>query len=267
MEPFAADIRAHAAGFAVEPLPAETTECAAAALAMAGIAMSVSGETTPLSGYEHVISHGLDFLRLASGRELNFHGEQVALGSLISARTIDSLLARRLPGKDRWRTAPVAESLAALDTLISEAPFFGGEEDVLTEKERGGRIAALRERIEAARKEFALEYRKKWARWETASSLLPSFVESWPVLCADLARLTVRAGELEPLLRKANLPVRPRDMAFPVTEQELRWAIRFAPFVRLRMNVADLLFWMGEDPLNTSGWQAQGRRTGGKHPG
>ncbi|MDX9821183.1 MAG: iron-containing alcohol dehydrogenase [Syntrophales bacterium] len=267
MEPFAPDIRAHAAGFASEPLPEETTECAAAALAMAGIAMSVSGETTPLSGYEHVISHGLDFLRLTSGRELNFHGEQVALGSLISARTIDSLLTRDLPGKSRWRTAPVAESLATLETLISEAPFFGGEEDALGEKARAGRIAAMRDRIEAAREEFALEYRKKWTRWEAAASRLSSFIESWPDLRVDLSRLTVRAGELEPLLRKANLPVRPRDMAFPATEHELRWAIRFAPFVRLRMNVADLLFWMGEDPLNTSGWQAQGRRTGGKHPG
>ncbi|HOG16333.1 MAG TPA: iron-containing alcohol dehydrogenase [Syntrophales bacterium] len=255
MEPFAPDIRAHATGFAVEPLPPETTECAAAALAMAGIAMSVSGETTPLSGYEHVISHGLDFLRLTSGRELNFHGEQVALGSLISARTIDGLLARGLPEKDRWRTGPVAESLAGLDALIAEAPFFGGEEDALTAQERAGRIEAVRERIEAARKEFALEYRKKWSRWEAASSCLPSFIESWPTLRADLARLTVRAGEMEPLLRKARLPVRPGDMTAPATEQELRWAIRFAPFVRLRMNVADLLFWMGEDPLTASGGQ------------
>ena len=253
MEPFAPAIRAGASGFASEPLPAETTEAAAAALAMAGIAMSVSGETTPLSGYEHVISHGLDFLRLTSGRELNFHGEQVALGSLISARTIDGLLARDLPEPVRWRTIPVGESLSALDTLISRAPFFGGEEDLLDPEQRTLRIGALRDRIEAARREFALEYRKKWERWERAAARLSSFIESWPGLQPDLARLTVRAEEIAPLLRKANLPVRPQDTTLPTTERELHWAIRFSPFVRLRMNVADLLYWMGEDPLASSG--------------
>ena len=92
MEPFAGGIREAADGFASYPLPQEATACTAAALAMAGISMSTAGETTPLSGFEHVISHGLDFLRLTAGRELVFHGEQVALGSLVSARTIDRLL-------------------------------------------------------------------------------------------------------------------------------------------------------------------------------
>jgi glycerol-1-phosphate dehydrogenase [NAD(P)+] len=64
MEPFAGGIREVADGFAGDALPQETTACTAAALAMAGISMSTAGETTPLSGFEHVISHGLDFLRL-----------------------------------------------------------------------------------------------------------------------------------------------------------------------------------------------------------
>ena len=80
MEPFAGGIREAADGFAGYPLPQEATACTAAALAMAGISMSTAGETTPLSGFEHVISHALDFLRLTAGRELVFHGEQVASG-------------------------------------------------------------------------------------------------------------------------------------------------------------------------------------------
>lgn len=255
MAPFAEGIRENATGFSREPLPPDTTACTAAALSMAGIAMSTAGETTPLSGYEHVISHALDFLRLASGRDLVLHGEQVALGSLISARTIDRLLElTALPG-NIWRLESAKESFERLSALIASAPFFGDGETRLSEDERMRRVALPAERLEAARREFTNEYDKKSRRWQETAAMRKDFSAAWDDIKKNLARLTLRAEDMEMLLRQSGLPCKPEETSPPTTAQELIWAMRFSPFIRSRMNIADFVYWMGKDPatiLNNS---------------
>jgi glycerol-1-phosphate dehydrogenase [NAD(P)+] len=237
MEPFVAGIKANAPGFTLHPLPPETTACTAAALAMAGIAMSVAGETTPLSGFEHVISHGLDFLHLLSGRELVLHGEQVALGSVISARTIDWLLEQSIPGSRGWQAESTEHCLAGLDELLALAPFGDGPFQ-----------ASFPEKMAAAKQEFHTEYRKKSERWLKAGDQRIAFASAWTDIKKQLARLTIRAGEMEELIKQAGLPTRPGETDPPTRDQEFHWAVRFAPFIRSRMNIADLIFWIGEDP-------------------
>ena len=241
MEPFAAGIRAAADGFASYPLPQEATACTAAALAMAGISMSTAGETTPLSGFEHVISHGLDFLRLTAGRELVFHGEQVALGSLVSARTFDRLLAIENLKNVAWLDEDIGQSLRILEERMAKAPLPRS-----TDAASGD---PYRERMAAARAEFSAEYRKKTERWAAARPRIGSFVDAWGDIRLELARLTMRAGELEPLLKKSGLPCRTGETDPPTTDDEFRWAVAFSPFVRVRMNLSDLLFWMGREDL------------------
>ncbi len=236
MEPFAGGIRTVADGFAGYPLPQEATACTAAALAMAGISMSTAGETTPLSGFEHVISHALDFQRLTAGRELVFHGEQVALGSLVSARTIDRLLAINNLKDIVWRDDDIGQSLRVLEERMEAVPLL-----------RPG--DPYRERVDAARAEFSAEYAKKSERWAAARPRIGSFVDSWEDIRLELTRLTMRAAEMEPLLMKSGLPCRPGETTPPTTEEEFRWAVAFSPFVRLRMNLSDLLFWMGREDL------------------
>jgi glycerol-1-phosphate dehydrogenase [NAD(P)+] len=244
MEPFATGIRTNATGFTQYPLSGETTACTAAALAMAGIAMSTAGETTPLSGYEHVISHGLDFLRLVSGRELVFHGEQVALGSLVSARTIDWLIGLTALQDGLWRLESTADVFSHLAGMITAAPIFGSEDPPLTERE----MAALTEKLAVARQEFANEYEKKSVRWQKTDFQRKAFTAEWVDIKQDLARLTLRATDMEKLLRQSGLPCKPEETTPPTTDKELRWAIGFAPFVRSRMNIADLIYWIGKDP-------------------
>ncbi|MDZ4158518.1 MAG: iron-containing alcohol dehydrogenase, partial [Anaerolineaceae bacterium] len=55
----------------------------AKAISLAGIAMSLTHTTTPLSGYEHIISHVLDMQAEANNQPLAQHGTQVALASII----------------------------------------------------------------------------------------------------------------------------------------------------------------------------------------
>jgi glycerol-1-phosphate dehydrogenase [NAD(P)+] len=243
MEPFADGIRENAGGFSVPVLPKETCRCIAAALAMAGIAMSVSGETTPLSGFEHVISHGLDFLRLTSGRELVFHGEQVGLACLTSARAIDWLLAVERVEDLKWLADPEITGLALLNGLLDEAPFQGGPAGTIPLCEPA-RIEEIRE---AARREFLKEYGMKARRWKEAMAGLPDFAAQWPAIKDHLRRITVRTPEMASLAAGAGLPLRPEDTVPPTTAEEFLWAVRFAPFVRLRTNIADVLFWMGQD--------------------
>jgi glycerol-1-phosphate dehydrogenase [NAD(P)+] len=241
MEPFAGGIREAADGFASYPLPQEATACTAAALAMAGISMSTAGETTPLSGFEHVISHALDFLRLTAGRELVFHGEQVALGSLVSARTFDRLLGMENLNGVAWRDADIGQSLRILEERMAAAPLPRSVDAASGDP--------YRERMAAARAEFSTEYRKKTERWADARPRIGSFVDAWGDIRLDLARLTMRAEEMEPLLKKAGLPCRPGETEPPTTKEEFRWAVAFSPFVRVRMNLSDLLFWMGREDL------------------
>ncbi len=106
-----------------------------------------------------------------------------------------------------------------------------------------------RERMAAARAEFSTEYRKKTERWADARPRIGSFVDAWGDIRLDLARLTMRAEEMEPLLKKAGLPCRPGETEPPTTKEEFRWAVAFSPFVRVRMNLSDLLFWMGREDL------------------
>jgi glycerol-1-phosphate dehydrogenase [NAD(P)+] len=236
MEPFADGIRTSAAGFRSGPLPPEATACTAAALAMAGISMSTAGETTPLSGFEHVISHALDFLRLTTGRELVLHGEQVALGSLVSARTIDRLLAMEDLRGLAWRGVDAGEAVRVLEKRLRAAPLPGAAE-------------AFEEKQKAALAEFTTEYQKKSARWTAARARVDSFAAAWPELRRELARVTLRAPEVEPLLKQSGLPCLPGETKPPTAEAELTWAVAFSPFVRSRMNLSDLLFWMGREDL------------------
>ncbi len=236
MEPFSEGIRSCAAGVRNSTLPPEATACTAAALAMAGISMSTAGETTPLSGFEHVISHALDFLRLTAGRELVFHGEQVALGSLVSAQTIDRLLAMEDLRGASWRDGDVGQAARVLEQRLQSAPLPGG-------------TAAFPDRMKAALAEFTAEYQKKSARWADARKRVERFASQWEELRRELSRVTLRAPDLEPLLTQSGLPCRPEETEPPTKAAELQWAVSFSPFIRSRMNLSDLLFWMGREDL------------------
>ncbi len=236
MEPFSGGIRDAAAGFGLDRLPEDATACTAAALAMAGISMSTAGETTPLSGFEHVISHALDFLRLTARRDLVFHGEQVALGSLVSARTIDRVLALKNLRDCRWRDENTGQALGVLKQRLAAAPLPGG-------------AGAYREQMTAALAEFVREYEKKAGRWAAARARIGSFVNDWDGIRRELARLTLRAAEMEQLLKRSGLPCRPAETVPPTGTLEFRWAVTFSPFVRSRMNLSDMLFWMGREDL------------------
>jgi glycerol-1-phosphate dehydrogenase [NAD(P)+] len=55
-------------------------------LLVSGLSMAVSGTSSPASGAEHLLSHFWDMVRLRDGEDLNLHGAQVGVGSLVIDR-------------------------------------------------------------------------------------------------------------------------------------------------------------------------------------
>jgi glycerol-1-phosphate dehydrogenase [NAD(P)+] len=101
-------------------------EVLAQGLVLSGLAMASAGSSRPCSGAEHLVSHALD-ARLGGGAAL--HGEQVALGALVSAAAHGSPLLevlhrlyRRLglptsPADLGLTPAHVADAIVAAPTL------------------------------------------------------------------------------------------------------------------------------------------------------
>lgn len=68
-------------------------EVLAKGLLLSGLAMAAAGTSRPCSGAEHLVSHSLDALL---GDRASLHGEQVALGCLVSAAAHESPLLEQL---------------------------------------------------------------------------------------------------------------------------------------------------------------------------
>jgi glycerol-1-phosphate dehydrogenase [NAD(P)+] len=248
MEPFGFHLRRHASAFADWPVAAEAIEDLSALLAMAGIAMSVSGETTPLSGYEHAVSHALDYLRLTSRRPLSWHGQQVGLASLASALSYDHLLSLDTIELQQVRPQSTERVKKTISQLLQSAPYFGAGEASLTAEERKEGLSPFQSQIDAAATIFTRDYLVKHELWCEAHTRISSFEKEWPEIRSHLRSLVIPASEMESLLQLSGLALIPEELAQPTTALEYRWAVRFAPFVRSRMSLGDLIFWLGEDP-------------------
>lgn len=204
------------------------------ALAMAGVAMSLTGHTTPLSGYEHAISHSLDFLNLNTQQPLRLHGEQVALGCLTSAASYQWFceqpegLATPLPAltqRDQERL---------ISKLIGKGMVFGPDNNPF---DKGQAVASLLQ-----------DYQKKYSVWQEHLQAGTAAALPWQDIRTHLKTLTLSPATLSVMMTAHNLALCPEDTTPPTTAAAYRWAVRFTPFVRSRFCLADLLFWIGEDP-------------------
>ncbi|MFA4030165.1 MAG: hypothetical protein GDYSWBUE_001714 [Candidatus Fervidibacterota bacterium] len=62
------------------------------ALCLSGVAMTIAGSSSPVSGGEHLISHALDMHANVTGRRVNLHGAQVGVATIFSATLYGRLL-------------------------------------------------------------------------------------------------------------------------------------------------------------------------------
>jgi glycerol-1-phosphate dehydrogenase [NAD(P)+] len=114
-------------------------EVLAQGLVLSGLAMAAAGSSRPCSGAEHLISHALD---AQLGKRASLHGEQVALGALVTAAAHASPLLgvlHRLYGRLGLPTAPADLGLSAAqltDAVLAAPALRPGRWTVLSERFR-----------------------------------------------------------------------------------------------------------------------------------
>jgi len=195
-------------------------------IALAGLAMSLSHATAPLSGYEHVISHVLDLLAEQAHRPLAQHGAQVALATILTTAVYRHFLTEFDPTQvDPTQCYPSAETMAARihSTFAPVDP--------------SGQVAA----------ECWTDYQQKLTAWHTQRDHFAAFRRDWPTVRQDLEAL-VRPPELViRILRAVEAPLGFAELDPPVQQEDVRFAFQNAPLIRRRLTLGDLFLFLGWD--------------------
>ncbi len=172
------------------------------ALLLTGAAMSMAETSAPASGGEHLVSHTLDILAMASGGEHDLHGRQVGVGTVLCSE-----LYRRL--------------------LALESPDWRNVEADIDERFWAGRLAAP----------VAKEYAAKQDRLKTARRKL-STGQAWDEVRSALA-LTLRSPDvLHGCLATAGGATSAHDLG--ITRRHLADVLARAHQMRQRFTVLDL---------------------------
>jgi glycerol-1-phosphate dehydrogenase [NAD(P)+] len=181
-------------------------------LLLSGFSMTVAGSSAPASGGEHLISHALDLTAPYEERKAALHGEQVGLGSVISAGVYERLLRQPLPRRFPRR---------------------------LTKKRLETRIRALALDLPARIRAVVLsEGARKLGRVPPAAVR-----KAWPGILETAGRAVKEWGRSRAALEAAGTPLTCRDLGF--TRDQVRRAALLAPWIRDRYTVLDLAETLG----------------------
>jgi glycerol-1-phosphate dehydrogenase [NAD(P)+] len=204
----------------------EGTAILAKLIALAGLAMSLSHATAPLSGFEHVISHVLDLLAERAHRPLAQHGTQVALATILSTTAyrlfLDSFDAEQVAIEDCYPTpeqmqARIAASFSAIDP--------------------SGQVAA----------ECWSDYRQKLEAWHAQRDTFAEFLREWPSIREHVRGLTRPPELVEKILRQVASPLGFDQLDPPISAENVKFAFFNAPLIRHRLTLGDLFVFLNWD--------------------
>lgn len=215
-------------------------------IALGGLAMSLAHATTPMSGYEHVMSHILDLVAEQAGRPLAQHGTQVALASILGAEAYRRFLEQFKP----------AELVPALCYPSAEA-MRARIEAAFATVDPSGRAGA----------ECWADYRVKLEAWHAHRAELEAGLRDWPEVRAEAQRFTRPPERLAEILRAVDSPLTFAELTPPASEREVKFAFLNAPLMRKRLTLGDLLVFFNWDRegLWAQTW-ARGQAFGASRP-
>ncbi len=179
-------------------------------LSLSGLSMAVAGTSQPASGAEHLISHFWDMLGHRDGWQLDLHGRQVGVGTILIAGLIERLLACGPEDLVADRTAASSDRLEAGVRAV-----YGPLAD-----------AVLPELRQKARDLTAVEGRLVRAR------------ERWDALRAELSAVAVPAATIREQLLRGGAPTTLTEIGR--TREEARLALGWARALRKRYTSLDL---------------------------
>lgn len=197
----------------------EALDVLAEGLVLSGFSMVLAGASSPASGGEHLLSHYLDISADGWQRAPRLHGEQVAVGTLVS--------------------------LALYEFLRAAGPPHGLAPPEATDDELRQWHAHLPAQ---ALEELLAEHRQKVARQPDRRARREILATRWESLWTKLDRQLAMGRDLEADLRLAGAPTGFADIE--VSAGRARELVRLARHMRQRYTVLDLAADLGHlDPF------------------
>jgi glycerol-1-phosphate dehydrogenase [NAD(P)+] len=218
---------AHAEGIYQGKL--ESVSMLAKIIALGGLAMSLSHATTPMSGFEHVMSHVLDMQAEIEHKPLTVHGSQVALAALAGTEMYQRFLSDFKP-----ESVKIADCYPSMDTMKSRI------ENSFNSIDPSGKAAA----------ECWADYQQKLEKWHAHRSELETVLQDWESVCAQLAQQTRPPEMILQILQAVHAPVRWSELTPPISEDQARFAFMNASLMRKRLTLGDLLIFIDWDREN-----------------
>jgi glycerol-1-phosphate dehydrogenase [NAD(P)+] len=204
----------------------ESVAVLAKIIALGGLAMSLSHATTPMSGFEHVMSHVLDLQAEINHAPLTVHGSQVALATLAGTEMYYRFLSDFEP--DTIRIEDCYPSSDSMKALIEEN--FGTIDP-------SGKAAA----------ECWADYQQKLEKWNAHRSDFEKALKGWHSIRAELAKETRSPEVILDILETTGSPLRWSQLKPPIHEEQAHFAFLNASLMRKRFTLGDLLIFIGWD--------------------
>jgi glycerol-1-phosphate dehydrogenase [NAD(P)+] len=223
-------LQAHAAGIRAGDL--ESVAALAKIIALGGLAMSLSHATTPMSGFEHVMSHVLDLQAEIEGAPLTVHGSQVALATLAGTEMYGRFLSGFEPG-----------SLNLGDCYPDTESMRRRIEDSFRIVDPSGKAGA----------ECWADYQLKLEKWHAHRADFEAVLKDWESIRPRLAEETRSPEVIIRILEVVDAPVRWSQLRPAIDESHARFAFLNASLMRKRLTLGDLLIFTGWD--RESLWQ------------
>ncbi|HEX9839451.1 MAG TPA: iron-containing alcohol dehydrogenase [Anaerolineales bacterium] len=207
----------------------ESVAMLAKIIALGGLAMSLSHATTPMSGFEHVMSHVLDMQSEIDHTPLTVHGSQVALAALAGTEMYHRFLSDFKPAAVKMEDC--YPSMVTMQARIESS--FGSIDP-------SGKAGA----------ECWADYRQKLEKWHAHRSDFENVLKDWDSLCAQLSQETRPPEVILQILQTVQAPIRWSELTPPIHEKQAHFAFMNASLMRRRLTLADLLIFTNWDREN-----------------
>lgn len=195
-------------------------------IALGGLAMSLSHATTPMSGFEHVMSHILDLIAEIEHLPTTIHGAQVGVTTLAGTVMYNRFLAEFEPSKLNLDSC--YPSMEAMKTII-EANF--------TSIDPSGKAGA----------ECWADYRLKLEKWHSHRADFELALKDWPALREQLFSESANPEVVKEILKAVGAPTRMSELTPPIDERHARFAFLNASLMRKRLTLGDILIFTNWD--------------------
>lgn len=204
----------------------ESTGMLAKLIALAGLAMSLSHATAPLSGYEHVISHVLDLVAEQKRRPLAQHGTQVALATLLTTASYQIFFDEFEPAEVNLENCYHTETQMKARINASFHPL-----------DPTGHVAA----------ECWSDYKIKLEAWHAHRVDFQDALRDWPAIRAQLGSLVKPPDVASRILHAVASPVHFEELTPAPSKDEVQFAFMNAPLIRHRFTLGDFFVFLNWD--------------------